>query len=612
LADLDLQSDLRRKVAKRNKNGKPIRGSKRKLPVRPEWLAYAARATQYCRDIVAGTIPACKWVKLACQRHLDDLVRSRAKEFEYKFIPARAGKVCAFIERFPHVKGKWALGAQRIHLEPWQLFIVCSIFGWVHKLTGLRRFREARVLVPRKNGKTVLGAGIGNYMFVGDGEPGSEVYTGASNKNQAKEVFSPASKMARRADGFKEWFGITIAKESMYVLDEGSKFEIVIGNPGDGSSPHCFIHDEFHEQPTFAQYDTAKTGAMAREQSLQFVISTAGVDSESPCHELEDDLKKVLDGTFINDRLFGMVFTVDDPERVVKLEDGREVPYWSTIDAVKEANPNFGVSVLAANITAEQKEAVQRASRQNAFKVKNLNIWVNAREAWMNMEKWRACADASLSIEEFLHDPCYEGADLGARIDLTSRCKVFVRDKDGKRHYYLFGRHYVPLDRANDGEHQHYERWLKQDMMVGFPGAEIQLSFVQKDIEEDLNRFDYARLAFDPHQALQMQQELKLRLGQDELQQDRVVEVPQRWQYFDPAMKEIEAAVFSGRLHHNGDPVLTWAIGNVIVKPDANDNVFPRKEDNRVSKIDPATALFTGFYPALAAVPAAAGAIEVW
>lgn len=574
---------------------------KTKAP-RPEWKEYAVRATQYCRDIVSGAIPACKWVRFACQRHLNDLGRARTKDFEFRFDPIRAGKVCAFIEKFPHVKGKWALHAQPIKLEPWQLFIVCSLFGWVHKETGLRRFRQAIVLVPRKNGKTVLAAGIGLYMFVGDGEPGAEVYCGASDKNQAKEVFSPASKMARRAEGFKEWYGITIAKESMYILEEGSKFEIVIGNPGDGASPHCFIHDEFHEQPTFAQYETAKTGTMAREQSLQFIISTAGVDIESPCHELQEDLKKVLDpeSPMVNERLFGIVYTVDDPEK------------WNTIEAVREANPNFGVSVLEHNIVAELQEAIQSSNRQNAFKIKNLNIWVNAREAWMNMEKWRACADPSLSVEDFVALPCYEGADLGARIDLTSRVKIFVKLQEGRPHYYVFGRHYVPVDRANDGQHPHYERWLKEGKIIGHAGPEIQLAMVQKDIEADLDRFNYARIAFDPHQALQMQQDLKLRTGQDEMGQDKVLDLPQRWQYFDPAMKEIEAAVVSGRFHHDGDPVLTWAIGNVIVKPDANDNIFPRKEENRISKIDPATALFTGFYPALAAVPVATGSIEVW
>jgi phage terminase large subunit-like protein len=573
----------------------------KKKPVPPEWLTYSARATQYCRDILAGKIRACRWVKLACQRHLDDLVRARAKEFEYKFDPPRAGKVCAFMERFEHVKGRWALRRERIHLEPWELFIVCSIFGWVHKQTGLRRFTEADIFIPRKNGKTVLAALIGHYMFVGDGEPGAEVYTGASSEKQAMEVYSPASKMARRADGFKEWFGITIGKKSMFCLDEGSKFEIVIGNPGDGPSPHCFIHDEFHEQATWAQYETAKTGMMAREQPLQLIVTTAGVNSESPCHELQEDLKKVLDGTMVNDRLFGIVYTIDDPDRIVPLPDGQGVPYWTTIEAVEEANPNFGISVIKDRILGDLEAARQRPNRQNAFKVKHLNIWVNARSAWMNSEKWRARADASLSLEEFLHDICYEGYDLGARVDLTSRCKVFVRWIEGKRHYYLFGRHYVPVEVANDGEHQHYERWLANGDIVGHAGVEIQLAFVQKEVDDDVEKFNYARLGFDQHQAMQMQQELKLRLGTDEHGEDKVCDVPQTWKYLDPAMKELEAAVLSGRVHHTGDPVLAWAIGNVLVKPDANENVFPRKENNRISKIDPASALLNAMYLALAA-----------
>ena len=596
-----------------DKPDKPKRASRRKAPAPPpEWLAYSAQALQYCRDIIPGKIRACQWVKLACQRHLNDLVRSRTKEFEYRFDPVRAGKVCAFMERFEHVKGRWALRRERIHLEPWQLFIVGSLFGWVRKDNGLRRYTEAVLIIPRKNGKTVLAALIGHYMFVGDGEPGAEVYTGAGSEKQAMEVYSPAAKMARRAEGFKEWFGITIGKKGMFCLDEGSKFEIVIGSPGDGPSPHCFIHDEFHEQPTWAQYETAKTGMMAREQPLQLVVSTAGVNPECPCHELQEDVKKVLQGTLINERVFGMIYTVDDPDRIIALPDGQSVPYWATIEAVEEANPNFGISVLKDRILADLNAARQRPNRQNAFKIKHLDLWVNARSAWMSSEKWRACGDASLSLDEFLQDECYEGYDLGARVDLTSRCKVFVRWIDGKRHYHLFGRHYVPVAVANDGEHEHYERWLAQGHLVGHEGVEIQLAFVQQEVEDESDRFQYARLGFDQHQAMQMQQALKLRLGTDDQGEDKVCDVPQTWKYLDPAMKELEAAVLSGRVHHTGDPVLAWAIGNVMVKPDANENVFPRKENNRISKIDPASALLNAMYLAISASPSYDSTIEVW
>ncbi len=570
----------------------------RELAKRKCWQDFSERATQYCRSVVSGQILACKWARLACQRHLDDLVRARGKDFEYKFDAVKAGKACSFIERFPHVKGGWARGGQMIRLEPWQAFLICSIFGWVLKSSGLRRYTEANIFVPRKNGKTVIAAGIGIEMFVADGEPGAEVYAGATNRDQADEVYSPAAKMVRRAEGFKEWFGITIGKLSMYVLDEGSKFEKVIGNPGDGPSPHCFIHDEFHEQPTFEQYETAKTGMMAREQPLQLVISTAGFDTESPCKELWDSLQRILDGTLINERLFGIIYTIDEPDKLVKNADGKEVPYWMTVEAIQEANPNFGVSVLEDRIKADHASAIQRASRQNSFKVKHLNLWVNGRDPWMNREAWKACADPSLSIEEFLHDPCVEGFDLGARVDLTSRCKVFTRMIGSAKHYYLFAKHYVPLERANDGKHDHYERWVAEDKMVGHEGVEILLPEVQKEVEADLEIYNYDYLVFDPHQALQMQQNLRQQIGQDSDGEDRLIDIPQTWKYLDPAMREVEAAVLAKRLHHTGDPVLAWAIGNVMVKPDANDNVFPRKE-NSASKIDPASALFNAMNRAM-------------
>jgi phage terminase large subunit-like protein len=581
--------------------------TKAKPAKRAKWKSYAVRAAQYCRDVVARKIPACIEARQACQRHLDDLVRSRSEEFKFKFDAIRAGRYCEKIERFPHVKGQWARESQPIHLEGWQCFITCSIFGWVFKSTGLRRFRQVFILVPRKNGKTIWAAAVGNIMFVCDDEPGAEVYCGAADEKQAHEVFSPACKMARRAPGFKEYFGISVAKKSMYVIDEGSKFEPVIGNPGDGPSPHCFIHDEFHQQLTDAQYNTAKTGMGARQQPLQIVISTAGVNVESPCYALQEDVKSVLAGDIPNDRLFAVIYTVDDPDRIVETSRGK-VPYWATVEAAREANPNYGISVLAEFLDGELAEALQRASRQATYKTKHLNIWGNADDPWMDMEAWRRCADPSLTLDEFLSDPCYEGLDLGSRVDLTSRCKVFVKhDDDGLRHYFAFWRHYVPEGRANDGSHQHYERWLADGKMVGHPGNSIQLGLVEKEVEEDLGKFKYARLCFDPFQAEQMQQNLRNHLGENEKtpeDQRIVLTIPQNVKYLSPAMKEVEAAVVSGRFHHNGDPVASWGVSCVRVQVDRNENVFPRKQENRVNKIDPASALFDAFFPALAAVPA--------
>jgi phage terminase large subunit-like protein len=150
------------------------------------------------------------------------------------------------------------------------------------------------------------------------------------------------------------------------------------------------------------------------------------------------------------------------------------------------------------------------------------------------------------------------------------------------------------MDRVQDGNHEHYARWVADESLEAIPGSEIQLPVIQKEIEEEILQYNRKCIAFDPWSALQMQQDLAAKMGED-----AVVSIPQTTQYLSEAMKEVEAAVLSGRFHHNGDPVLSWAISCVIVRPDFNDNIFPRKEKNGISKIDPASALFNAISRAM-------------
>jgi phage terminase large subunit-like protein len=178
-------------------------------------------------------------------------------------------RVCRFIEKLPHTKGKWARAKETIRLEPWQIWILCCTFGWLRKTTGLRRFRVLFVVVPRKNGKSALSAGIGLYMLCADGEFGAEVYSGATNEKQAWEVFKPARLMAMRTPALCAKFGVEVNARSLVRIDDESKFETITGDPGDGQSPSCSIHDEYHEHADDGQVDTMQTGMGARDQPLQ-------------------------------------------------------------------------------------------------------------------------------------------------------------------------------------------------------------------------------------------------------------------------------------------------------------------------------------------------------
>jgi phage terminase large subunit-like protein len=541
-------------------------------------LTHVARGNQYARDVVAGRVLACRWVRLACQRHLDDLASSKRKDYPYKFDAEKANKVCRFIEKLPHTKGSWARiepgKSNRIVLEPWQEFMTCSIFGWVHKANGFRRFREVYVCIPRKNAKSTWAAAVGICMLVADGEYGAEIYSGATTERQAMEVFRTAWRMARRTPALHDFFGVEINAKSLVIEDDGSRFEPVVGDPGDGASPSCAIIDEYHEHGTAILHDTMQTGMGARQQGLIINITTAGSNINGPCYLLQLDVQKMLGGLIANDALFGIIYTIDEGDD------------WKTDVSLRKANPNYGVSVFAEFLKQAQLEAVQSAHKQNIFKTKHLNVWVNAATAWMNMDAWGKCKDSSLDIGDFMKETCFEGVDLAAKVDLASRMKVFKRLISGKVHYYAFGRHYVPLDRAMDGQHPHYEKWVHEGSLVGVEGVEIQLPLIQREIEADYLKFKYACIAFDPWSALQMQQELETIC-----RGDVILTIDQTTKNLSDAMKEVEAAVLSGRFHHDGDPVLSWAMSNVIAKEDANENVFPRKEKHGKNKIDPVSAL---------------------
>jgi len=184
---------------------------------------YVALADKYARDVVAGTIPAAKWTRMACKRSIKDAKR---KKWQYAFDAAAASRVCGILEKFRHIKGEWANRKETLQLEPWQCWITCQVFGWKNA-KGLRRYRTAYIEVPRKNAKSTFSSALGLYMLTADGEQGSEVYSAAKSKKQALIVFQDAQEMARRDANFRGMFGAHVGAHAIYVPGTASKFEAV-------------------------------------------------------------------------------------------------------------------------------------------------------------------------------------------------------------------------------------------------------------------------------------------------------------------------------------------------------------------------------------------------
>lgn len=556
-------------------------------------LSFADIATQYARDVVDGRVPACKWHRLACQRHLNDLRRAESGDWPYLWNPELTDKdgkpyrpaerICKFAELMPHIKGDWAARGQLIKLEPWQIFILASIFGWVNNVTFKRRFRVADLFVPRKNAKSTLASVIGNYMLAVDGEFGAEVYSGATSQDQAMEVFRPSLLMARATPRYQQTYGVAVNASNLSVTETNSKYEPVIGKPGDGASPSCAIVDEYHEHKTSELYDTMQTGMGARSQPLMLVITTAGSDISGPCYQHQGHLQKILEGVIENEQRFGIIFGID------KDDD------WTTEEALRKANPNYGISVDADFLTTQQRDAVSDPRKQNVFKTKHLNIWVAAASPWLNLYNLQKAGDSTLTLDSHAWDGCVDGLDLASKQDIACRVKLcWVGDGD-KRHYYTFPRIYVPQAAVEKPENAHYRGWVNSGHLIATPGNMIALEQIQEEVIEDAGQVPPSEVAKDPWGG----QQLGANLAEEGFE---VVDIPQQVRFLSEPMKEIQALVDAGRFHHNDNPCYTWMLSNVECVPDRNENIFPRKA-RASNKIDGAVATIVAMSRAIASEP---------
>lgn len=549
----------------------------------PKPLSHVQKGMQYAEDVISGKQIAGKWAKLACKRHLSDLKRSvdgsNSDPFPYYFDEKAAEKACNFVEELPHTKGKWAAQRLKLVMEPWQCFKTMAIFGWKRKSDGNRRFRKAFVLESRKNGKSAWAAAIGLYMFCADKEFGAEVYSGATNEKQAWEVFKPARLMAKNSPDLTAYYGVETGKgagSNLYKLADGAKFETVIGNPGDGASPSCAIVDEYHEHITDAMVSTFETGMGARDQPLLLVISTAGDNIAGPCYAMQQDVQKMLEEVVPNDELFGIIYSADPDVD------------WTSELALRQANPNYDVSVRADFLKSMQRDAVQSARKVGAFKTKHLNLWVQARDAYFNIQRWQESERSNITLEMFHNQPVKIGLDLASKVDIAAVELLFRLDQcdctaakllqDEGFRYARFGKYYLPEKTISLGENEHYQGWVQDEWITETDGDMIDYVQIREDILEFREQFQLEELAFDQHQARMMVSEM-IEAGIN------CVEVAPIVLNFSEPMKEIEGLIRSRAIAHNGDPVFTWMLSNVVAKPDAKDNVYPRK--NRVEdKID--------------------------
>lgn len=532
---------------------------------------FGAICNQYARDVVAGRVLACVYVKQACQRHLNDLDDT---ESGWVFDVELVARACRFIELLPHTQGRWAQERLKVILEPWQVFIVANIFGWVDE-SGRRRYRDAYIEVPRKNGKSTLLAGIGLYAAFAEGEQGAQVYSAATTRDQARIVWEESQRMVNRLPKLQTALGVAAGQNAISCMRTASTYKPLSRDQGgnqDGLNVHVALVDELHAHKSSEMLDVLSSATGARDQPIIIMISTAGFDLNGVCYTQRQTMLDILSGKVSHDRMFGIVYTIDDGDDYFAPES------W------KKANPNYGISVSAEKMQSDAEKAQIQPSSLTNFLTKHLNVWCNAQSAWLNMSEWSECADKSLNPDDFASDPLFLGLDLASKSDLAGKMRVFCRQIEGKTHYFVFSNQYINEFTAQLPDNRQYLAWARAGWLTLTIGNVTDFGQIEDDILSDHQKFDLREVGFDPWNAAYVAQRLQSH-GVE------VVEVPQRVQFLSEPMKWIqEVLIPSRRIHHNGDPVLAWALSNVEVKVDNTGNIFPRKSDDR-KKIDPAVAL---------------------
>jgi len=535
---------------------------------------YVGIALEYARQVAAGDIVACKWVKLACERHLRDLEAERSDpDWPYLWHDGEASGICAFAEQLPHIEGKWE--SPTIVLEPWQIFCLSTIFGWRRKVDGGRRFSKVYWEVARKNAKSTIAAVVSLYCLCCEGEPSPYVLIGASTGEQAQKVFHPARMMALKTPALVEEFGLHAWAKSI-TMEGGGYIRPINAKSStqDGHNPHLGVLDELHAHKDRGLYDVIDSAFGARSNPLLWIITTAGFDSAGVCYEQRSYLTKILDGVLDAEHFWGIIYTVDEDD------DPFDPAVWP------KSNPNLGVSVKVANLEAAANEAKAQPGKQTEFLTKRQNVWCSAAAAHVNVHQWRKC-NGLVDLDELRRVPCYAGLDLGSVSDLTSLRVVWRVDGRLK----TWGLRYLPeaaVEPRTIRNSVPYQRWARTDFM-GRPyltvteGNTTDYRVVERDIRWILEEFNVQAMGFDPWNA----QDLSQRLLEDGAP---MIEVRQGFASLTGAMKELDRLYLEGLLDHGGDEVLTWCASNVVARPDDAGNIKPSKGKSN-EKIDDYCAL---------------------
>lgn len=505
----------------------------------------------------------------------DDWRRASRHPKGYWYDPEAAERPIQWIESLcRHHDGEWA--NQPFLLADFQRRVRRIVFGW-QRPDGTRRFRSAYIEIPRKNGKTEDAAAGALYLAFGDGEPGAEVYSAATKKDQAKIAHDAACEMLNRSPELR---AVVVRRwNNLHDPETGSKYEPLGADSDtlDGLNPHGVVVDELHAHKDRRVWDVLDTAMGARRQPLTWAITTAGLyNPESIGWQQHWKAINVLEGAETDDTFFAFIAAADDGA------DWRDPATWA------QANPNIGVTPKWDHLAEQCRKAETQPSFRNTFLRLHLNRWTQQRDRWIPMEAWQATDPRELTPAgyavwetELVGATCYGGLDLSTRLDITACVLAFEREET----VHLVCRFWIPEDRIAERvrrDRVEYDAWVRDGWMQATPGSVVDYDFIKAEILALAQRYDLRELGYDPWNATQ----IALQLAAEGLV---TVEVRQGYRTLSEPSKDFEAKVTARQIRHGGHPVLRWMIANVAHREDASGNIKPDKASS-AERIDGVTA----------------------
>jgi phage terminase large subunit-like protein len=501
-----------------------------------------AIANKYAEQVISGEVVAGQLVKEACARYLSDLNT-------FRFEPDLADHALEFIQNLTHTTGEAA--GRKFILEPWQVFIICNLFGFVGS-DGARRFSRAYVEVPRKNGKSTFASAIMLYGLLADGEAGAQVYSAATKLDQAMMVFGESVRACQAQDWLKDELVIQNSIHNRRIVYGDNLYKPLEWNPGkqDGLNTHFCVVDEYHAHANDELYNVIFNSMGARRQPLLFTITTAGFNREGPCYKHRQYCSQVLAGALKDDSLFTVIYSLDPGD------DWTDPKTWA------KANPNWGVSVYPKKLEQSVNEAKELTHKEVEFKTKLLNVWTDTAQTWINDAVWSK-DQPELSYSQLAGLDCYGGLDLASTGDFCA-FSLYFPEVDS-----VITRYYLPeeaVKKRNDTAGANIRDWVRQGLIIETEGNVTDYNYIKTDILDLAEQFDIKEIAFDRFNSSQLI---------IELQNEGLTLYPfgQGFVSMSAPTKELERLIKVGRLKHGNNPVTRWQMGNIMLRRDPADNI---------------------------------------